>query len=58
MRLEVRRGGRVFEIDYRLEATEEVTYRVKEINHPSAEQLRVREGWLKGETAGAAAQNP
>jgi predicted metalloprotease with PDZ domain len=36
---------------------EEVNYRVQEISHPSAEQLQVREGWLKGETA-RAAQRP
>jgi hypothetical protein len=26
------------------------TCRVKEISHPSPEQLQVREGWLRGET--------
>jgi predicted metalloprotease with PDZ domain len=55
MRLEVQRGGRVFEIEYRLEASEEATCRVKEIAHPSPEQVRVREGWLKGETTRAGA---
>jgi predicted metalloprotease with PDZ domain len=53
MKLEVQRGGRVFEIEYRLEANEEATCRVKEIAHPSPEQIQVREGWLKGETTPA-----
>jgi predicted metalloprotease with PDZ domain len=57
MRLEVQRAGRVFEIEYRLEANEETTYRVKEIAHPSPEQVRVREGWLEGKTTGPAAKN-
>ena len=55
MRLEVQRGERVFEIEYRLEANEEATCRVKEIAHPSPEQVQVREGWLKGETTRAGA---
>ena len=55
IRLEVQRGGRVFEIKYRLEANEEATCRVKEIAHPSPEQVQVREGWLKGETTRAGA---
>ncbi len=50
MRLGVRRGERVFEIEYRLEANEEATCRVKEVAHPSPEQVQVREGWLMGET--------
>jgi predicted metalloprotease with PDZ domain len=50
MKLEVRRGGSVLEIKYRLEANAEATYRVKEISHPSPEQLLVREGWLQGNT--------
>lgn len=53
MKLEVQSGGRVFEIEYRLEANEEATCRVKEIAHPSPEQIQVREGWLKGETTPA-----
>jgi predicted metalloprotease with PDZ domain len=31
--------------------------RVKEISHPSPEQVRVREGWLTGQTTPAAAKN-
>ncbi len=34
-----------------------ITCRVKEISHPSPEQLRVREGWLKGETAAGPERN-
>jgi predicted metalloprotease with PDZ domain len=58
MKLKVQRGGRVLEISYRLEAAEKVTCRVKETPHPSAEQLQVREGWLKGETTRAPAHEP
>jgi predicted metalloprotease with PDZ domain len=58
MKLKVQRGGRVFEIPYQLEAAEKVTCRVKEISHPSAEQLQVREGWLNGETTRAPAHQP
>jgi hypothetical protein len=50
MKLQVLRGGNVLEITYRLEANAETTYRVKEISHPSPEQLLVREGWLQGNT--------
>jgi predicted metalloprotease with PDZ domain len=39
-------------------ANPEVTYRVKEISSPSPAQLQVREGWLKGEAAPAAVQQP
>jgi predicted metalloprotease with PDZ domain len=35
----------------------EKTYRVEEIPHPSAEQLQVREGWLKGETTRVGAKD-
>jgi predicted metalloprotease with PDZ domain len=58
MKLELQRGGRVFEIRYRLETAEKATCRVKEIPHPSAEQLQVREGWLTGETTRATAHQP
>jgi len=35
----------------------EKTYRVKEISHPSADQLQVRQGWLQGTTTRAGGQN-
>jgi len=57
MKLQVLRGGNVIEIEYRLETNGETNYRVKEISHPSAEQLLVREGWLAGKTAAAIAKN-
>ena len=50
MKLEVQRGGNALEIEYRLEANAETTYRVKEVAHPSPEQVLVREGWLEGKT--------
>jgi predicted metalloprotease with PDZ domain len=54
MKLEVLRGGSALKLEYRLETNAETTYRVKEIAHPSPEQLQVREGWLEGETTPAA----
>ena len=56
-RFRVRRGRRVFETEYSVEAAEEGSCRIKEIRNPSAPQLQVREGWLKGETTRTAAQN-
>jgi predicted metalloprotease with PDZ domain len=56
IKLQVLRGGNVLEIKYRLEATGETTYRVKEISNPSPEQLLVREGWLEGKTTTAVAK--
>jgi hypothetical protein len=50
MKLEVLRGGSALKLEYRLETNAEATYRVKEIAHPSPEQLQVREGWLQGHT--------
>ncbi|MGO8787926.1 MAG: hypothetical protein ACLQVL_11180, partial [Terriglobia bacterium] len=38
------------EIEHRPGTNEEATRGVKEIAHPSPEQVEVREGWLKGET--------
>lgn len=35
----------------------ETTYRVKEISHPSTDQLQVRQGWLTGTTTRAGGQN-
>jgi predicted metalloprotease with PDZ domain len=39
------------EIEHRTGTNEEATRGVKEIAHPSPEQVQVREGWLKGETS-------
>jgi len=49
VKLQVVRSGKVLKIVYRLGANAGTTYRVKEISHPSPEQLQVREGWLSGE---------
>jgi predicted metalloprotease with PDZ domain len=51
-------AGLELEIEHRLEANEEATCRLKEIAHPSPEQVQVREGWLKGETTRAGADQP
>jgi predicted metalloprotease with PDZ domain len=51
-------AGLELEIEHPLEANEKATYRVKEIAHPSPEQVQVREGWLKGETTRAGANEP
>ena len=52
IKLEVRRDGAPREVEYRLEATAGTTFRVQEISNPSAEQVRIREGWLRGKTNG------
>jgi predicted metalloprotease with PDZ domain len=46
-------AGLELEIEHRPEANGEPTCRVKEIAHPSPEQVRVREGWLQGNTTPA-----
>jgi predicted metalloprotease with PDZ domain len=51
-------AGLELEIEHRLEAHEEATCRVKEIAHPSPEQVQVREGWLEGETTRGGADEP
>jgi predicted metalloprotease with PDZ domain len=53
MKLQVLRGEDVLEITYRLEANAAATHRVKQMAHPSPEQLLVREGWLQGKTTPA-----
>jgi predicted metalloprotease with PDZ domain len=47
-------AGLELEIEKRAEANERATYGVKEMDHPSPEQLQVCEGWLTGETRPAA----
>jgi len=51
-------AGLELEIEHPLEANEKATCHVKEIAHASPEQVRVREGWLKGETSRAGANEP
>jgi predicted metalloprotease with PDZ domain len=46
-------AGLELEIEKRAEANERATYGVKEMDHPSPDQLQVREGWLNGETTPA-----
>jgi predicted metalloprotease with PDZ domain len=60
VRFQIRRGGRTLDLEYALGSTRETTYEVKEIHHPTEQQLRTREGWLKGETTsfGATIQAP
>jgi len=52
IKFRVRRNGTAREIEYRLESGAQTTFRLKEIPNPSPEQLRVREGWLRGKTNG------
>jgi predicted metalloprotease with PDZ domain len=51
-------AGLELEIEHRRDANQESTCRVREIAHPSPEQVQVREGWLKGETTRAGADEP
>ena len=55
VKFQVRREKETFDVEFRLGAREETTYRITEQPHPAAEQRQVREGWLKGETASSAA---
>ena len=52
IKFEVRRDGAPREVEYRLEATAGTNFRVQEVSNPSAEQVRIREGWLRGKTNG------
>jgi predicted metalloprotease with PDZ domain len=52
IKFELQRDGVPREVEYRLEATAGTTFRVQEISNPSAEQVRIREGWLRGKTEG------
>lgn len=53
IRLTVRRGRREFPIEFSPEARSRTTYRVEEIRNATAEQRRVRHGWLEGTTTPA-----
>jgi predicted metalloprotease with PDZ domain len=50
VRLTVRRAGRTSDIEFRLGSRLTTIYRIEENEHPTQEQRRVREGWLKGAT--------
>lgn len=50
IKLQVLRGHRVSEVTFILGMKQEATYRVEETSHATAEQLRVRQGWLEGKT--------
>jgi predicted metalloprotease with PDZ domain len=47
VKVTIRRGGEVKEVDVKLGASEETAYSVVELPRPTPEQLRVREGWMK-----------
>ncbi|HEX5481975.1 MAG TPA: PDZ domain-containing protein [Terriglobia bacterium] len=51
--LRVRRGQALLMLKFNLGSRPEVQYRAKESPNASAEQLRIRNGWLEGKTAGA-----
>jgi predicted metalloprotease with PDZ domain len=50
VKFQVQRGGSSLTVAYKLDSNPEAAYRLKEIRHPSPEQLLVREGWLEGNT--------
>jgi predicted metalloprotease with PDZ domain len=52
IKFEALRDGAVRQIGYRLESSAQTTFRLKEISNPSTEQVRIREGWLRGKTNG------
>lgn len=51
--LQIAREGKTQVMQFRVGVSQKVSYRVKEEPNPEPRQLRVREGWLKGETAPA-----
>ncbi|HVA00890.1 MAG TPA: PDZ domain-containing protein [Terriglobia bacterium] len=58
VKFNVRRADRILKIEYRVGSRLGPVYGVEENNHPTAEQRRVREGWLEGKTTTSqAAQN-
>jgi predicted metalloprotease with PDZ domain len=54
--LQVARAGQNQVVKFRIGVSHQVSYRVEEDTQAQPDQLRVREGWLKGETALAAGQ--
>jgi predicted metalloprotease with PDZ domain len=50
-KFQVRRGNELLEIAFKLGATTETTYRLKESSHATPEQIAVRNGWLAGTTS-------
>ncbi|MGH9433985.1 MAG: M61 family metallopeptidase, partial [Terriglobia bacterium] len=55
VKFRVRRGGRTFDVKYRLGSIPETTYGIEETPNASPAQMSIREGWLTGKTAAAAA---
>jgi predicted metalloprotease with PDZ domain len=51
--LQIAREGKTQVMKFRVGVSQKVSYRVEEEPHAEPGQLRVREGWLKGETAPA-----
>ena len=50
VKLQVRREKQKLDIEFATGGKRQSTYRVEEMHHPSADQLRVRQGWLEGKT--------
>jgi predicted metalloprotease with PDZ domain len=48
--LHIHREGKDSDVTYALGMTEEKRYSIVEISHPSENQKRIREGWLRGQT--------
>ncbi len=55
IRLQVRRRGREFRLEFPMGTSRAHHYSVEEIEHPSEEQRRLREAWLAGRTEAARA---
>ncbi|HZP01670.1 MAG TPA: hypothetical protein VFD30_15385 [Terriglobia bacterium] len=55
LEFQVRRGNQVMTIRFDVGARKETVYSVEDIQEATPDQRRVREGWLKGETATALA---
>jgi predicted metalloprotease with PDZ domain len=50
VKLQVRRGRQKLNLEFKFGSRRQTVYAVEEAGHPSADQLRVRRGWLEGKT--------
>jgi predicted metalloprotease with PDZ domain len=55
LRLRIRRDEKELSLEFRLGEIRDIRYEIVEMSHASDEARRIREGWLRGTTSGAAA---
>jgi predicted metalloprotease with PDZ domain len=49
--LQIQRSNETQKLKFLVGVNQEVTFQIEQDTHPSADQMQVRNGWLKGETA-------